>query len=131
MKFNGHFDLIDAHSSHHMLLLRNTTILENAETINIDILFESVKYIDIPTFFNGLTIEEGADDDKLFLKSKYFDGTVFDYCKIFVLESQGLKFYVIAVRCVITENSLGVGVTSIGFFKSYAKPTNTKSIKVW
>lgn len=108
---NLFFDVLDYSISHKVLLLRGTDIIEsNGEYIshtNIDLLFGSTQYIQMPTWFeDGIKIIKGVVDievnGRILLAKEYFE--LHNKDNIYYIESYGME---------ILENSLDTAESSI------------------
>ncbi|WP_086597139.1 hypothetical protein [Hymenobacter crusticola] len=113
--FTGHFNVIDFSFSHKILLIRNTEIV-NEGPFNTDLLFQSTYYLEIPTRFNGITIERGTLQDCDYLKSKCTSDSIIniDPARIYILHSEEKKYYIGAWKLQIITNTYDAGETSIG-----------------
>jgi hypothetical protein len=102
--------MFDFSISHKVLLFRNEE--PERENINIDIIFEGVFYLDIPTRLEGLSILEADDQEISNILAKYNDKFYPEFGeKIFVIKSDSNKYFIGCVRYLIKENSLP-GLTS-------------------
>ncbi|MEM9980862.1 MAG: hypothetical protein AAF734_00105 [Bacteroidota bacterium] len=98
-----------------MLLIRKTEIV-NEEPYNTDIAFIGVFYMDITTIYYDLTITQGTDEEaeKISHKcNKEFIGDISGE-DIFVLESEGRKYYIGAEQMDIYNNTYDPFETSLG-----------------
>jgi hypothetical protein len=123
--FNKYFETLDYNLSHKRLLLRGeeSINIENSESFfsNIDLIFVSTFYVDVP--FEGFlikTIELANEDDILYLHSRYlirkchYGIHPMSLKKTFVLHSnKNIKYYVCASNLVINRNDLMPSISSI------------------
>ena len=118
MKIEGFFNITDYSLTHNILLLRTTTV-KNDEIVNTDLLFSSTFYLEIPTYFNDLLIENGGESDCQYI-SKRCDAEFVDSLEpkdVFVLKTNEQRYFVGARKLEIITNSLRPGETSIGVKK--------------
>jgi len=96
--------------SHSSLILRSEMKypdqhnFDEHTSFNIDFEFWSIKYIDFPSVINGLNIKEIKNTelpDRIDSKLLMYD------MKIFEIESQGFKYYIIAGGVLIGKNKWG------------------------
>ena len=114
-EFKGFFTVMDFSLTHKMLLIRKTDIVDE-EPYNTDIAFIGVFYMDITTIYYDLTITQGTDEEaeKISHKcNKEFIGDISGE-DIFVLESEGRKYYIGAAKMDIMNNTYSPLETSIG-----------------
>lgn len=110
----GFFTVLDFSITHKMLLIRNTEVVKDI-SLNTDICFISTFYMDIPTIFTDIVIEQGTYKDCTYILNRcdpeYISVTPKD---VFILYSQGKKYYVGARKLEITTNNLDPNETSLG-----------------
>ncbi len=110
-KYEGTFRILDYSISHKLLLLRSTEI-ENEEVFNKDILFISVFYIEIKETLEGIILREGDIKDFKYVEKKY-GNQLTQLNKVFILESQGCRYYIGASAYRPSENNLLPSKSSI------------------
>lgn len=105
MNFQGLFNIFDFNISHKVLLIRNTD--PRREKINIDIIFYSVFYLDIPTLLIDFSIRDAREDETAYVMNKYNDKFYPEMGdKILVISTNEKKYYIGCNKFVVTENSL-------------------------
>ncbi len=114
-----YFQVMDFAQSHSVLLLRATITDENTMTWkNIDLLFGGVKFIQIPTHFEGgIKILKGIIDktintSQLLKANQYFE-----------IHNDGLIYFIESYEMELLENQLNTAESSIDA-KKYRDPTN-------
>lgn len=116
--FDGYFSLIDFSDTHGLLLFRKPDWdIENDRPYNTDLIFCGVTYMEIETNFESLTISRGGNEEDIrYFKEK--DVGLFlkpiNPNNIFIIESQGKKFYILAQDLIIEYNHLQHPKTSLG-----------------
>ena len=106
IKEPGTFKLIDHSITHNQLLYRGSA----DSGMNKDILIEGTEYISIPIYITDFKIYKGGSIDKEIAFKKY---TTRGCDKVFVIEENGHKHYVIAHRILTQENDYEGFETSI------------------
>lgn len=81
---------------------------------NIDIYFGDIDYIEIPCMFQGLQINQGTEEDRMYLSQKL--GKDIPVKKIVVLVSGDKRYYVVASIIKFMENDLDYGELPIYAF---------------
>ena len=106
IKESGTFKLIDHSITHNQFLYRGNS----DSKLNKDILIEGTKYISIPIYITDFKIYRGGpkDEEIVFNKYKPLEGD-----KVFVIEENGHKHYVVAHRILFQENDYEDLETSI------------------
>lgn len=98
--FHEIFNMAGYNISHKVLLLRN----EDPERVksNIDIIFEGVFYLEIPTRLNGIAISDGGARENAYVLNK-FNGKIYpEYGqRVFVIKSEGFEYLIGCVRYLI------------------------------
>jgi hypothetical protein len=118
MNYEGFFNIIDYSLTHNILLLRTYQIVEES-IINTDLKFKSVFYIEIPSYFDGLYVENGTPEDCEYVLNRC-DPEFVSTLKsehVFVLITNRKKYFIGARLLVVENNNLGIGETSISFKK--------------
>jgi hypothetical protein len=103
-----HFQVWDYHVSHSRMLIRSSISPENST--NQDIIFYSVDFLDIPTIFRGLTLATVGWDEAL---GAGIPADEFGHSTVFRLETDGKRFYIVALACYIYENELDLFDSSL------------------
>lgn len=101
---DGSFSIFDYSISHKKLLLRYSFIFDS-KNYNIDVLFRSTRYLNIPTTMEGLNIylpEENIQKNILDKIELYGDDTI----KAFFLSSKMETYFIVARDLKINENDL-------------------------
>ena len=97
--------MLDYSISHKILLLRNNDSYES-QGPNTDLTFESVYFMDMPTSMEDIVLYEGDDEVFKQIEAKCVREIFRQYETVFVLESQGKKYYVGCWRYQIKQNNL-------------------------
>ena len=101
--------------SHSEAIIRSPKVdLDKVYDTNIDIYLGDISYIEIPLILYGLQIEEGKEQDKIYLSQKL--GKDIPVEKIIVLISESKRYYVVASIIEVWENNLDHGVLPIYAF---------------
>ena len=101
--------------SHSEAIIRSPKVdLDKVYDTNIDIYLGDISYIEIPWILYGLQIEEGKEQDKIYLSQKL--GKDIPVEKIIVLISESKRYYVVASIIEVWENNLDHGVLPIYAF---------------
>lgn len=101
---NRHFQLWEYKVSHGSLLLRSPR--KPTIPTNIDIIFVGVEFISAPRHFNGVELTQGTPDD-----IKSVSGAVGREVQaehVFVLMSEGSRFFVVAAAFKLDENECDI-----------------------
>jgi hypothetical protein len=114
-KSNRYFTISDFYISHGQLLLRSNKNDNNLE--NIDIIFFDVRYIQLPTSFNGIAISKSSSSAELSLPQSIQDNLANSDIRVFTITATKEKFYVIAAFFKVFENQLEFNETSLGVSK--------------
>ena len=115
-KSNRNFTLFDFIISHGQLLLRSNK--NEIETNNIDIIFYNVKYLQVISSYQTISIKIIDDYQNII---SYNDVSSFLYQKdnyLFEIESSNEKFYVAASYFIVYENELEFNETSLGLHQN-------------
>jgi len=95
-----HFQLWEYKVSHGSLLVRSPR--KPTIQTNIDIIFVGVEFIGTPRHFNGIDLMQGTQDD---VKSAGATlGREVQAEQVFVLISEGSRYFVVATACKLDEN---------------------------
>ncbi len=112
---DGTYSLLEYNRSHSQLLLRKR-VNKNGYS-NIDIIFNYVKYISIPTEIIGIEISILVDQLEInSLKNKFIFNTDFGYSIYGIKNLEGQKFYLNAGLFGIFANNLDILKSSLGDF---------------
>jgi hypothetical protein len=98
------FKLWEYRVSHKQLLIRCPKLSEASR--NVDLKFYNVEYIDLPSVFHDLEIDEANQDEITFASSRL--GKPVDSERIVVLKSRERRYMVIAGAFVISESAMGM-----------------------
>jgi hypothetical protein len=111
-QFKGEFNVLDYNISHKVLLLRRHDLSLPME--NLDLIFESVFYMEIITRLNDIIIYQ-ADIKTTDELQKRFSRIFYpQFGQVFyILESEGGKFIIGCGRYLVKENSLDYLESSI------------------
>lgn len=90
--------------SHGELLLRSPKNMN--ESKNIDIIFEGVKYVELPRFLPKMEIGEETKEDLLYISNRI--GSDINKSKLFVLISEQKRFFVVASIMKVKENEMDI-----------------------
>ncbi|KOY86812.1 hypothetical protein AD998_12265 [bacterium 336/3] len=119
IELKGFFTLIDFSVTHKLLLLRKSDFnFDKVEPLNTDIIFAGVAYLELDTIFEDITISKLGDkhDIEYFRQRsciETYDDDFVIHENIFVLESQGKKFYIVARDVIIENNNYDSAKTSL------------------
>lgn len=109
----GRFVFFDYNISHKLLLLRNNDSHEFSGP-NIDLIFESVFYLEIPTSLQDILIYEASDDDVGRIEKRIGQKIDKEFgFKIYSIESNQGRFYIGCSRFIIEKNNLPFMKSSI------------------
>lgn len=100
--YNRRFQFWKYRVSHGELLIRSPKSYEN--DTNIDFMFFSVEYVELPRFFEKVTLVEPTDEDFEYIKSRMTRPMRNN--KIFVLMTENKKYYVVGIHLKVSENNL-------------------------
>ena len=105
------FKFHDYYISHNQLLIRSPK--EGDQKFNIDIIFFSTKFLQVPTGLSGITISRVEKDiaNKYEFFSKY---SHYENCNLFEIISGEKKHYIVAGFFHVFENELEMNETSLG-----------------
>lgn len=114
-KSDKKFYLADYVISHGQLLLRADKIQDDSG-FNIDIVFSSADYIQIPSHLNSIRITQNVDEKRFGYEQidRHLGGNVH---KVFDIQTQGATYYIVASSFRVFENNLPFGQTSLGVFE--------------
>lgn len=101
----GMYNVLDFRLSHKLLLIRKSDIVKG-KAINNDILFQTVFYIEMPTRFEDMTLILGTSEDEKYLKDKLGSALSLNFQKVYVIQNDVTKYYVVASDVQLTENEL-------------------------
>jgi hypothetical protein len=110
--FKRNFRLWDFKVSHDQLLLRSPKNAENPK--NLDVAFVGVEYIELPTKLKELTVGEAGDDD--FRRADLGVGKAVPRNQVFVIESGGRRYVVVAAAMKVSETDLDLFESSLERF---------------
>jgi hypothetical protein len=103
----GVFKLWEYRVSHKQLLIRCPKLLpESASSRNVDLKFYNVEYINLPTVFHDLEIDEANRDEIAFANRCL--GKPVDEARVFVLKSREGRHMLIAGVLAVSESVMGV-----------------------
>ena len=108
---NRTFQLWEYKVSHGQLLIRSPKSEKNQT--NVDIAFAGVEYIAIPTLFEDFSLVEPNDTESNFLtefKTENYSP------QIFVFETKGNRYLIVAAGAKIFENTLDIFESSLEKF---------------
>lgn len=108
------FNLVDAFVSHSELLLRSDKI-GNDGGFNIDIIFGGVEYLQIPSWFEGISIH--WDKEKRFGYKKIDAMIDKEFVNVFNIKSGEADYYIVAFNFIVFKNKLAFGESSLGVFQ--------------
>ena len=110
--FKRNFRLWDFRVSHDQLLLRSPKTAENPK--NLDVAFVGVEYVELPTKLKELTVGEAGDND--FRRADQAVGSPVPRGQVFVIESGGRRYVVVAAAVKVFENDLDIFESSLERF---------------
>ncbi len=103
--FSGTFNMLDYIISHKVLLFRSLHLNENNK--NIDIIFEGVFYLELPTRIHGFQIYEADVNTFTEISNKHNEIIRPEFGKkIFSIQSDNKQYYIGCVRVMVKENTL-------------------------
>jgi len=97
------FKLWEYRVSHKQLLIRCPRLSDTSK--NVDLKFYNVEYVDLPSVFSDLEIDEANQDDIAFASSRL--GKPVERAKIVVLKSRERRHVVVAGALAISESAMG------------------------
>lgn len=106
IEIEGYFLFNDCSATHDQLLFRCSVPIDDLHYYNRDLLFEGIKYLNIPSRFIGLKISLGSKEDLPNDIAEHLKAE-FTYRKVFILETEGLKYSMVANRILYQENEYG------------------------
>lgn len=114
--FDAEFDVFDCFNSHRILILRHSFI-SNDKNWNLDIRFEGVTYLELPTNMSKIQIFNGLDEDRDYIATRYEgednNNSPNSLMELYVIISKEKRFYVMASSISIETNDLPRDVSSI------------------
>lgn len=108
-KSNRKFKLWDCRVSHNQVLIRSPSTPDIST--NVDLVFWGVEFISIPTSFDGLQIVRGVST-----KDAGFEFSPSTNGEVFLIETAGRRFVVVAAGCKVLENALDIFESSLEGF---------------
>jgi hypothetical protein len=90
--------------SHKQLLIRCPKLSDASK--NVDLKFYNVEYLDLPSTFSDLEIDEPNQDDVAFASSRL--GRSVESERIIVLKSRDRRHVVVAGALAVSESSMGL-----------------------
>lgn len=96
------FRLWEFRVSHDQLLIRSVRSQQHPR--NVDIIFEGVDYIELPTKPGDIAIDKPTREDVLHVHTSFRDDI--DEKDIYVIVAQGRRFFVVAAGMRTIENEL-------------------------
>ncbi|MEO0557104.1 MAG: hypothetical protein AAF170_02855 [Bacteroidota bacterium] len=104
IEFKGHFRVFDYSVSHSQLVIRHSW-REGEQNLNLDLLFDGVDYIDLPVHLEDPILSAGGETDLARL-AETRPSLHKSYRDVFVLESSGCRFVVVAALLKIVKSDL-------------------------
>lgn len=106
----GEFRLFDYHISHSILLLRFSHFIED-KNWNVDLKFEGVNYMEMPTQFgNTIHITNATPQERAYIDNRHngadFNHTSNDLMEIFKITSNNKNYFIVAFCLSISTNDL-------------------------
>ncbi len=108
------FNFVDASVSHSELLLRSDKI-GNDDGFNIDIIFGGVEYLQIPSWFEGISIH--GDKEKRFGYERIDAMLDKGFANTFNIKNGKADYYIVAYDFIVVQNELAFGESSLGVFQ--------------
>ncbi|HEY4208568.1 MAG TPA: hypothetical protein VGM31_17200 [Puia sp.] len=108
-----HFTIGDFLISHGQLLIRSAKTSE--EKVNIDLQFFDVNYLQIPTVFNGISIEKITAADEILKYPSIQKKLSYKDNHLFEITSNNEKYLIAASFFKVVENELDFNETSLGY----------------
>lgn len=128
LQMDNVFNLFDFSNTHKVLLFRGININHDEKPKvlheNIDLLFQTVKYMDLVTTLKNPLIKVYEEAETYpHLELLDISEPIYKRSKLFILESDARKFHIISSGLEIIKNYLPVTETSIGVkrIESYRK----------
>lgn len=106
-----HFRVWDATSSLNRILLRSPKNESEGRQTNIDITFWGVYYLDILFLLRGIQFDTPTETEVAHIVARV-DQALEDEA-IFVIVSQGQRYYIAAVTYVVQENTVDIFETTL------------------
>ena len=110
-KSNRKFKLWDCRVSHNQVLIRSPSTPDIST--NVDLVFWGVEFVSLPTSFDGLEIDRGESTKQA--------GSEFSPSangEVFLIDTGGKKFAVVAAGCKVLENALNIFESSLEGFSA-------------
>ena len=105
------FTLWDVNPTHIRVLIRSAPERAQGQDQNIDLQFQLVTYMDIPSMFSGISIRAASNDEREKVIGR-LPKSFPDY-KVFVIESSGIEYHIVALSLWVEENTLSPMESSI------------------
>ncbi|MFN5309679.1 MAG: hypothetical protein ACK5C0_09515 [Candidatus Kapaibacterium sp.] len=105
------FKFHDYYISHKQLLIRSPK--EGDQKFNIDIIFFSTDFLQVPTWLSGITISR-VEKNTLATYESVRESLSYPSTNLFEISSGEEKFYIVAAFFHIFENELRMNETSLG-----------------
>ncbi len=105
------FTLWDVNPTHIRVLIRSAPERAQGQDQNIDLQFQLVTYMDIPSMFSGIAIRAASNDEREKVIGR-LPKSFPDY-KVFVIESSGIEYHIVALSLWVEENTLSPMESSI------------------
>lgn len=98
------FSLWDVNPTHIRVLIRSAPERAQGQDQNIDLQFQFVTYMDIPSMFRGIVIRAATSDERVRVIGRLPKSYPDD--KVFVIESSGIEYHIVALSLWVEENAL-------------------------
>jgi hypothetical protein len=104
--------------SHSRLLIRSPK--SSLHPMNVDLMFFAVRYVNIPTFLNGIEIVDVVPDEVSNISAMI--GRTVQTSDVFVFLSEGQRFVVVSGAMKISENEMDIFETEFKDFRLNRDP---------
>jgi len=112
-ELNRNFRFWDFRVSHDQLLLRSA---KNATTPrNVDVAFVGVEYVELPTKIRDLCLCDATAED--YAKAQDRLGRTVPNSQVYVVETEGRRYLVVAAAVKVFENDLEIFESSLERFQ--------------
>ena len=98
------FRLWDVNPTHIRVLIRSAPERAQGQDQNIDLQFQFSTYMDIPSMFPGIAIRAATSDERKRIIGRLPKSYPDD--KVFVIETNGMEYHIVALSLWVEENTL-------------------------
>lgn len=98
------FSLWDVNPTHIRVLIRSAPERAQGQDKNIDLQFQFVTHMEIPSMFRGIAIRDATNEERERVMAR-LPKSYRDY-KVFMIESGGNEYHIVALSLWVEENTL-------------------------